>query len=380
MVARATLANNAITTLALAITSSSDTTLNATSSAAFPALAGGNYFYATLLDSSNIPEVVKVTGIAGTIFTIERGQDNTAARTFAVGAKLSMNLNAAVLAELLGKDLLGATGVLGMANGGTGQATAPLAVVSLGLQTTGNKDAVIPSRVTANRTAAPSVGNLGYNSETGQFEGYGAAGWGQIGGGTVADGTLVEHKTSILNDYTLTAGTNGLAVKKLSVATGKKLTVPTGQSVVVVGVGGGASDTQLLVNTFSAQTIAGAKNFTSPITMGAAPVPTPSGAAPVYGARAWVNFVGATGAITASGNVASVTRNGVGDYTINFTTALPNTDYAATAFCTSASAISSAANAVLGETKTTAAYRIRVTRPYNDSAYDASAVHVAIFG
>lgn len=47
-------------------------------------------------------------------------------------------------------------------------------------------------------------------------------------------------------------------------------------------------------------------------------------------ARAWVNFNGTgTVAIRASNNVSSVTDNGTGDYTVNFTTAMPNTDYAA---------------------------------------------------
>ncbi len=54
-----------------------------------------------------------------------------------------------------------------------------------------------------------------------------------------------------------------------------------------------------------------------------------TGNAPLFGARAWVNFNGATGAIRASGNVASVVRNSIGNYTINFTTAMPNANYAA---------------------------------------------------
>ena len=50
--------------------------------------------------------------------------------------------------------------------------------------------------------------------------------------------------------------------------------------------------------------------------------------ATAYGCRAWVNFNGAgTVAIRASGNVTSITDNGTGDYTINFTTAMPNTNY-----------------------------------------------------
>jgi hypothetical protein len=47
-----------------------------------------------------------------------------------------------------------------------------------------------------------------------------------------------------------------------------------------------------------------------------------------YGCRAWVNFNGTgTVAIRASGNVSSITDNGTGDYTVNFTTALPDANY-----------------------------------------------------
>ena len=45
--------------------------------------------------------------------------------------------------------------------------------------------------------------------------------------------------------------------------------------------------------------------------------------------RAWVNFNGTgTVAIRASGNVSSVSDNGNGDYTVNFTTAMPDANYA----------------------------------------------------
>jgi hypothetical protein len=51
-----------------------------------------------------------------------------------------------------------------------------------------------------------------------------------------------------------------------------------------------------------------------------------------YGCRAWVNFNGTTNTggfctIRASGNVTSITDNGTGDYTINFTTAMVDANY-----------------------------------------------------
>lgn len=53
-----------------------------------------------------------------------------------------------------------------------------------------------------------------------------------------------------------------------------------------------------------------------------------TGTAPIYACRAWVNFNGTgTVAIRASGNVSSITDNGVGDYTVNFTTAMVDVNY-----------------------------------------------------
>ena len=65
-----------------------------------------------------------------------------------------------------------------------------------------------------------------------------------------------------------------------------------------------------------------------------------TGSAPIYGCRAWVNFDGTrneadTGASTnganvkirASGNVSSVLKNGTGDYTVTFTTAMVDANY-----------------------------------------------------
>lgn len=52
------------------------------------------------------------------------------------------------------------------------------------------------------------------------------------------------------------------------------------------------------------------------------------GSAPSYSCRAWVNFNGTgTPAIRGSGNVTSITDHATGDYTVNFTTAMPDVNY-----------------------------------------------------
>lgn len=54
----------------------------------------------------------------------------------------------------------------------------------------------------------------------------------------------------------------------------------------------------------------------------------------VYTAKAWVNFnsVG-TVAIRASGNVSSITDNGVGDFTVNFSSSLTDANFSISGSC-----------------------------------------------
>ena len=69
--------------------------------------------------------------------------------------------------------------------------------------------------------------------------------------------------------------------------------------------------------------------FTSSgLVSGVSKLDTATGSAPSYSARAWVNFNGTeTVAIRASGNVSSITDNETGNFNINFTTAMPDTNY-----------------------------------------------------
>jgi len=55
-----------------------------------------------------------------------------------------------------------------------------------------------------------------------------------------------------------------------------------------------------------------------------------SGSAPIYACRAWINFDGTSGSIgtgRGNGNVSGVTDNGTGDFTITYTTAMPDANY-----------------------------------------------------
>jgi hypothetical protein len=97
-----------------------------------------------------------------------------------------------------------------------------------------------------------------------------------------------------------------------------------------------------------------------------------------YGCRAWVNFDGTgTVGIRASGNVTSITDNGTGDYTVNFTTAMPDVNYACA--CSAATSGSgSATGASIGDV-TTATSSTRFRTFFGTTQYDCFNVGVAIF-
>ena len=138
--------NNATATLAASITTSSTSlTVTTGQGALFPTLAAGDYFYATLVDSSNNIEIVKITARSSDTLTATRAQEGTTARAYAAADKLELRVTAAALTNFATQDgpntFSGANsftgpavsftnvptfagGALPVTNGGTGSTTA----------------------------------------------------------------------------------------------------------------------------------------------------------------------------------------------------------------------------------------------------------------
>lgn len=113
---------------------------------------------------------------------------------------------------------------------------------------------------------------------------------------------------------------------------------------------------------------------------------TQNGSAPIYGARAWVNFNGTgTVAIRASGNVSSITDNGTGDYTVNFSTAMSDANYAINGATgntnpTVDGSVSAQVDLGLPATKTTTSARIYTGRQYSPyTVQDLQLICVSFF-
>jgi hypothetical protein len=95
------LANNAKSTLAVALGGIDTTLVVATGTETlFPSPTGGDYFYATLEDSTKtVREIVKCTARSGTSLTIIRAQDDSFANIFAAGSTVEMRVNKGALAD-----------------------------------------------------------------------------------------------------------------------------------------------------------------------------------------------------------------------------------------------------------------------------------------
>jgi hypothetical protein len=94
--------NNASAPIASSITTSSTSiTVSSGQGAEFPVLAGSDYFIATLVDTSNNVEIVKVTARSSDTMTVVRAQEGTTARAYAAGSLLELRITAAVLNNLL---------------------------------------------------------------------------------------------------------------------------------------------------------------------------------------------------------------------------------------------------------------------------------------
>ena len=94
--------NNGFGTLSAGINSSATTvTVDSGQGARFPSLSSGDFFFATLVDTSNNLEIIKVTARSTDSMTVLRAQDNTTARSFTIGDRIELRPTAALFETIL---------------------------------------------------------------------------------------------------------------------------------------------------------------------------------------------------------------------------------------------------------------------------------------
>ena len=113
----------------------------------------------------------------------------------------------------------------------TGIATFDAAVIC-----TGSGFLDLPVGSTAERPVSPNSGMIRYNTTLSYFEGYGTA-WGKIGGGATGGGSddiFFENGQTVTTNYTLTTGKNAVSAGPVTIGSGITVTIPSGQSWVIV--------------------------------------------------------------------------------------------------------------------------------------------------
>jgi hypothetical protein len=146
------LTNNANATLAAGINSSATSiTLTSGQGARFPTLTASDYFYATLIDTSNNLEIVKCTARSTDVLTVVRGQESTTARAYVTGDRIEIRLTAQTFIDAVNE--IGPTQVSDEVNSSTGYFA-------------------LPSGTTAQRPGSPTGNMIRKNTSTGYIEYY----------------------------------------------------------------------------------------------------------------------------------------------------------------------------------------------------------------
>ena len=226
-------ANNCNTTLSSSLTNVA-TTMSVTSATGFPAPTGSQYFYCTLADAATQTtiEIVKVTAVSGTTFTIVRGQDGTTGTIFASGAVVSLRLVRANLTDFALLDeantftganaygtpasivLTNASGTASININGTVGAT----TASTGAFTTLSASSTVSGTGFSTYLASPpAIG--GTAAASGKFTTLAATGVFTASAGTAALPSIVTSSGSTSGFYSSTANVLGVAISATSIGT-----------------------------------------------------------------------------------------------------------------------------------------------------------------
>lgn len=101
---------------------------------------------------------------------------------------------------------------------------------------TGTGAAKLPVGTTAERPT-PATGQVRYNSDLGQFEGYGASTWGSLGGGATGGGSdriFMLNGQTVTTSYTIPSGQNALTAGPITINSGVTVTIPSGSVWTIV--------------------------------------------------------------------------------------------------------------------------------------------------
>jgi len=307
----------------------------------------------TATSTSTATGAIVVSGGLGVGGAIYAGSINTSSITSSVTMSAGITSTSTATGTLI---VTGGVGVSG---------SIYTSSIKLSGATSGTISLAAPSTVSSVNYTLPADGTSGQYLKT---NGSGVLSWGTvssgydgsnvaISGGSI-NGTTIGSSTRATGSFTTlsangqatfssgassTSTTTGALVVSGGVGISGKLYVgdvsssistTTGALIVSGGIGVGgnihgttatlASNTVSTSTTTGALIVGGGVGVVGDMNIGGA---VKVGGYPAFMCRAWINFNSKSSQIFASANISSITKNGTGDFTINFTNAMPDIYY-----------------------------------------------------
>lgn len=387
------IANNAVSRLSASLSAASTTlSIMPGDGAKFPTLAAGDWCPLTIVKTDGTLEVVKATARASDTFTVIRAQEGTAATDFAAGDRVELRLTAATLDAKLdqaktevaaqvatevvthaaaskaapvdadeiplvdsastpdawglkkltwGNLKAGVFAAWGALINGSSIKTEPVDADAIAIMDSAtsnatkrlllsNLKAFVLSFTSTNVASAATLSLTGQIGKTVHVTGTTA-----ITAVTMATGQVIDLIFDGVLTLTHHATNNNLpGAANITTAAGDRARYFYDGATVYCMQYQKANGTPVAGGTpfaSAAENAAGTVENKAVDPLGIREAFNATGSAPVYACRAWVNFNGTgTVAIRASGNVSSITDNGVGSYSVNFATPMPDDNYCIT--------------------------------------------------
>lgn len=241
---------------------------------------------------------------------------------------------------ITGSGTITIAGTLAVASGGTGATSAASALTNLGAQAaiTGGASSITSSNLTASRAlVADASGKVAVSNVTATELSYlssvSSSVQNQLNAKQPLDSTLTSLAALSTSGMLAQTGTDTFAARTITAGTG--ISISNGNGVSgnpTISATNNGTVTSITAGTgLTGGTITSSGTIAIDSSYAPAKLSTASGSAASYSARAWVNFNGtSTPSINASGNVSSITDIAVGRYGVNFSTAMPDANYATT--------------------------------------------------